>query len=345
MNDVAGLCRAIKGDGEICGGSAKLKSHTPKNLSDIRKVVDRAMHEHGWVQGQVSDSGSVYYHKGPSGLVARLSDHDPVREVNVDLRIREDIHVQLEGAGLGLMEKPAFWYCGVKSHAPADAVQISNFVKPSELADAKAMGEAVRAHDIGVHLKRPGWSEATIVYDVVVKYPVLIKKPRLCVERHETTLRHKVRLDRVGRPVGSKPWLVIDLKKMPVNRGERFNREQTILDYGWDVQAAMYTEAVMVQYEADRCDYVWVFVEEGYPYDVVWFPASQDTLRIGRDKLWRYRKQWATCQHTGEWPGRCTGPQEPGGLPSGYINWYMSPAGFGDDSGHLIGDAYDARIH
>lgn len=226
------------------------------------------------------------------------------------------------------------WYCGVHK---TETAMIPEFTTSTDLDRIKAMAESVRSHEINVHLRRKGWSECTIVYDVPIEFYVQGKGEHgPTAEKVETSLRHKVRIDRLAEPWKKNPHLIVDLKRMQVMAGSRRERESCIQSYGWDVQAAMYCEAVKRHFGVDRCHYIWVFVEEKPPHDVVWFEASTDTLRIGADKLWRYRKEWATCEHQNKWPGYCSGNQPKGGLNGYYCQKYLER--FADDTGTLTSE-------
>lgn len=256
------------------------------------------------------------------------------------------------------------WYCGVKGHAPAGAEEISDFVNATDFERIRAVAESVHRHPIGKHCRRPGWSEYTIKYTVPVSFVTLhcpkcgvgdlpddkgevpaasqwfrhrgpVTTCRKCegefpapeTREHDVVMPHKVRIDRLAQQYKGLPYLAIDLKRMPVMEGKRWKREKAIERYGWDVQAAMYIEAVMTAFGANRCDFCWVFVEEKYPHDVVWFPAGRDTIAIGADKLRRYRQQWAACDHLDYWPGYCISDQQPGGLSEYYVSRYYEQHG------------------
>ena len=248
------------------------------------------------------------------------------------------------------------WRCGTHGNGMPE---VEDCVSPDDLERIRLMGESLRRHEINVHLNRRGWSEATLVYDLDISVAVSLcpkcegwehpKKFRVGWERwrcwrcgadivpkvisEAVTLRHKTRIDRLAEPTGKHPHLVVELKRMQLLKGSRWEREKTIRTYGWDVQAAMETEAVKAVLGVERCDLIWVFVEEAYPYDVTWFPASEDTLRIGREKLRRYRQIWAECEVSGCWPGRCVGSQSPGGLPDREVKQYFKE--HADDHGRL----------
>ena len=259
------------------------------------------------------------------------------------------------------LQRDGRWYCGVKGHAPDGATEPEEFLNATDAARMLGMAAAVHAHEACQLLKRPGWSEATIVYDVAV--PVVLSKCLTCgaldslrrlkderfacricgrtseapgVHKETVSLRHKARLDRLAKADDKRPPLILDLKRMEVGEGARWVRERTIRRYGWDVQAAAYTEAVRLAMGVAACHYAWMFVETSYPHDVTWIPASADVLRIGADKLHRYRSEWARCLLTNRWDGYCNGNQPPGGLHDVYQRNYIKQ--HADDTGRLRSD-------
>lgn len=270
------------------------------------------------------------------------------------------------------------WFCG--QHKGEFATEVPEAISQYDYRRIQAMGESVRQHEINVHLHRKGWSEVTILYTLeiecklhrcpkceIIAWPKpfvrLNELDRKCMEcgatfmatspeTHTIPQQHKIRIDRLGRPTERMPnYVTCDLKRMPVMKGDRETREKTICNYGWDVQAYMYTEGVRIAFERglpvfnergfevdtfaepliDDVPFIWIFVEEKPPHDVTWFPADMDTLLIGQSKVNRYRQTWAKCMTTQQWPGRCVGVQEPGGLPAWHKRQYERD--FADDNG------------
>lgn len=219
------------------------------------------------------------------------------------------------------------WVCG-QHKSGEQTVEATNHISHFDYERIKAMVAAVRDHAINVHLRRPGWAECTILYDVPIKGATLDRSSGTEKTIHiDTLLPHKARLDRLAPPVGSHPHLIVDLKRMQVGTGDQDSRERTILRYGWDVQAAMYTEAVRIAFGVKECQFLWIFVEEQFPFDVVPFAASADTLEIGANKLLGYRREWAKCEALGVWPGACEGIRPDGGLPEWYVKAYRQEFG------------------
>ena len=217
------------------------------------------------------------------------------------------------------------WVCGM--HKTPTTVSATDYVTREDFVRINAMADSVKGHPIIQHLRRPGWSECTIVYDVSVKGATLDKSGEPKTVYIDATLRHKCRIDRLAKPKGNRPHLIVDLKRMQVGAGSAAERSRVIERYGWDVQAAMYCEAVRKAFDVSACEWIWIFVEEGPPYDVQVIPADEDTLLIGLDKLTRYRALWAECQAKNDWPGQCAAAPSYGGLSEWAVKEYRRKFG------------------
>lgn len=351
-------------NGELCGAAAYRLSPKPQHPDDQWRQSSHMLLQSGWELREESESGSCYYVRGIEHC--RVSDHAPteaterwlndVRGSDVRVAFGSDVLLELKPLVSETATPLKFWYCG--KHSDKSNEEPTDYVSAEDVERIKAMAEGIRNHEINEHLRRTGQSEVVIIYDVPVQFYVyscrecgadgtcrkVAQESWRCdacgesmvapvVALKSTLLRSKVRIDRLGDPTDKFPHLISDLKRMQRGEGRRKQREWKIRDYGWDVQAAAYTEAVRLHFGVERCHYIWVFVEEKYPHDVVWFPASHDTLAVGHDKLTRYRQEWCRCVYLNKWPGYCVGNQEPGGLPDGVIREYRKC--YGDNDGHL----------
>jgi hypothetical protein len=354
--------------GEICGCAAKFVSIQPQHIEDQYRQAEHLLTSCGWTLRARSDSGSAYFQNGNRHL--RVSDHPPNEKTQQWLDETRALQIVVgHGANIvadlnssvpqtSSVEPLLFWYCG--THAKGlETDEPTDFVSTADLERIRAMAEGVRNHEACQFLKRSGWSEATIIYDVPVRVSFQTCRKchgvdcltrneamteyrcRICGRKSEApglvdevvNLRHKVRLDRLAGPLGEHPHLILDLKRMQVGEGALWIRERRIREYGWHVQAAMYTEAVRIHFGVPRCHWAWLFVEEKPPHDVCWLPASDAVLSIGTDQLNRYRSEWARCLLTGKWSGYCDGNQPPGGLPDGYVRDYFKR--FAGENGEL----------
>lgn len=189
-----------------------------------------------------------------------------------------------EACGLaGQCNVDADWYCG--RHAPKTAYWPRDFVSQEEAARIARMSDAspLRGIDFGV-----GQPEVTIVAEV-------------------QAVPCKIRVD----------WLtenhVIDFKKCQVGKATVEECERSIVAYDWHLQAALYQE---VAWEAthQKREYLWVFLEDGPPYDVTVIQHDSESYQIASGEVFRLLDQWRAAHATGEFPGATSGIIQ-GGLP------------------------------
>ena len=116
----------------------------------------------------------------------------------------------------------------------------------------------------------------------------------------DTGVRCKVKADCVtvldGQPV------VVDYKTCKSARTEAFQRDE--YQYGYHLQAAMYTEAIMRTQElAERPMFVFICQEkaDGYPINIITVP--EDVMNYGLDTMRELLGIYAECERTGNWWG------------------------------------------
>lgn len=81
----------------------------------------------------------------------------------------------------------------------------------------------------------------------------------------------------------------------------RFSRG-SFLDYGYDLQDALYRRAVRACFGVDA-DYELVVAEKDAPYEVVVFDSAPDTRALADAKIDWALATWKECLATGVWPG------------------------------------------
>lgn len=151
------------------------------------------------------------------------------------------------------------WYCGVRGHAPQGAYQPQDYISESEAAGIEEIAAALHEHPVMRLFRREGWSEVSCVWE-------------------SRGLLRKCRIDRYSKEPTP---LVIDLKKCQVGSGSREDCEKAIVNYGYHRQMAGNIEAIEVL-EGVTPQGIWVFVEDGPPFDVQIVPADAETIAIGR---------------------------------------------------------------
>ena len=132
----------------------------------------------------------------------------------------------------------------------------------------------------------------------------------------ETGEKCKAKLDVLTKDQEDK-YIVIDYKTATSARTEKFNK--SIFGFGYDLQAAMYTEGVQIALGLDyRPQFAFVVQEKKPPYAVNVVGVSPEVMEHG-DKLYHMlMDKYHTCKELDEWNGY---------LPvDGGMNWTDLPA-------------------
>lgn len=148
-----------------------------------------------------------------------------------------------------------------------------DYWKDDELATAKAMAAAVRAHPIAGRLLASGVPETPITWtDAATKI--------LCKARPD--LRDGGRI------------VEIKTTRNALSRGMIRKQIAGLLYHG---QAAFYLDG------AGADSFTWIFVEQQAPHDVAVVPANSDMLREGRTLYRGWLETLRRCRETDTWPG------------------------------------------
>lgn len=190
------------------------------------------------------------------------------------------------------------WFCGMHKGACDNPDPVVDCLTEAEVAACNGVAESLQDHFIMKTLRRPGWSEASLLWDW-----------------HGLPL--KGRCDRLSQ--GNRT-VILDLKKMQVGSGDRETCKKAIHSYGWYRQAAIYCDGVF-RLTGQKPEFIWVMVEDGPPFDIQVIPATEEDLAIGwhevRATLDIYKR---ACEEQ-IWPGylRTEHNIHPGGLP----DWFL----------------------
>jgi exodeoxyribonuclease VIII len=96
--------------------------------------------------------------------------------------------------------------------------------------------------------------------------------------------------------------VVVDYKTCKSARTEAFQRDA--YQYGYHLQAAMYTEAVMrTQHLTERPMFVFVCQEKEAPYAINIITVPEDVMNYGLDTMRTLLGIYAECEKTGNWWG------------------------------------------
>lgn len=132
----------------------------------------------------------------------------------------------------------------------------------------------------------------------------------------DTGEKCKVKLDRLIKGLDGK-FYVVDYKTSQCAETESFNR--SMLKFGYTLQAAMYTEAVMIGYHLPyRPGFIFVVQEKKAPYSINIVQVSPEVMDYGVKQFRTLIGKLHTCKELDEWPGY---------LPiGGGYNWTDLPA-------------------
>lgn len=79
--------------------------------------------------------------------------------------------------------------------------------------------------------------------------------------------------------------------------------QKKIHTFGYDMQAALYLDAVNVATDGERNEFVHIVQESDWPYEVVTWPMSEDYLQLGRGRYLNALRDYCQCLSRRNWPG------------------------------------------
>lgn len=147
-------------------------------------------------------------------------------------------------------------------------------------------------------------ADAVNMYEAIKKIPLAIKllsgeteKPLFWLDEM-TGEGCKCRLDSFLRKGGK--LIIVDYKTTEDAETEAFTR--SAVQYGYDLQAAMYSEGVKANYNTDPV-FVFVVQEKKPPYAINILQADELMVRRGYDLYREYIGMYHECKETGIWYG------------------------------------------
>lgn len=170
------------------------------------------------------------------------------------------------------------WFCGRHKHD--DCTEPTDYISIEEGERIEAMAARLHNHPALAMFKRKGWSELSGVYE---------RNGVLC----------KFRSDRVPEDMD----LVIDIKKTQLGKARPNDCITAIANYGFHVQAAMNVDGIRGFHPLGREPrFVWVFIEDAYPFGVQVIVASHEMIQDGRDELDMVIADYKRCEQYGSFP-------------------------------------------
>ena len=149
----------------------------------------------------------------------------------------------------------------------------------------------------------------TTAYDMTSKARSVPMVEKLLKGEHEksifwtdedTGIKCKVRLDLLTEIDGR--FVVADYKSANNAKTEIFNNK--MFDFGYHLQAYMYTEAVMKELKLDyRPDFIFIAQEKKAPFALNLILVTEDVMTAGMDAFRLYMGMLHYCEQTGYWYG------------------------------------------
>jgi hypothetical protein len=182
---------------------------------------------------------------------------------------------------------------------------------PDEWRTSSTKAEVARVRARGaVPLKPREYAQVCEMRDALLGHPTA---RRLLVEGEGTVeaslfwvdgpsgIWRRARLDRLPKWSGQGRLIVPDYKSAESANPEAFARSAA--RYGYDVQAAWYSDGVLELGLADDVAFVFVCQEKTPPYLVNVIELDAEALKIGRTRSREAIETYAECVRTNRWPG------------------------------------------
>lgn len=185
----------------------------------------------------------------------------------------------------GLSVVDGEWRCG--THGGSDCANEPGIevLTQSESDAIERAAAAVRNHPAEKLRRAKGHFEVTVIAD-------------LCGRRI------KGRLDKLIES----PLTIVDVKKVAAPNspseapGTPAGFERRIAAYGYGMQAALYCDLVAAV-TGSTPRWFWLPVEDGEPYSVGAYRATERLLNAGRNEYMNLLLQLVKCEESGNWPG------------------------------------------
>ena len=97
--------------------------------------------------------------------------------------------------------------------------------------------------------------------------------------------------------------IILDYKTVGRSAAPESFLRSSVFQFGYDIQAAMYTRLLALQGCQEDTKFVWLVQETEAPYACSLVGASPSMIESGNRKLDYVKRQWDECMATGIWPG------------------------------------------
>jgi len=187
------------------------------------------------------------------------------------------------GASSGFLAPGDLWYCGTHVKKHPEAVEPPEYIQAAELAALGRMYESATDHAAVALLRAHGGCEVSLVWN-------------------NSGLPCKARLDKLIEKGPRGDPYILDLKKCAAYAIDQDSVDRSINTYRWDMQAAWYVDGYE-RLTGRTAKFVWVFLEDGPPFDVRPKLATRKWLRGGRLRMESAWSVYKWCVGTQDWRG------------------------------------------
>jgi len=97
--------------------------------------------------------------------------------------------------------------------------------------------------------------------------------------------------------------IILDYKTVGRSAAPESFLRSSVFQFGYDIQAAMYTRLLTLLGCEEDTKFVWLVQETEAPYACSLIGASPSMIEAGTRKLDYVKRQWDECLATGNWPG------------------------------------------
>lgn len=174
------------------------------------------------------------------------------------------------------------WRCGVHGKDPAYS-DVMDYITVPERDNILGAVRSVKDHKVVRIMRASGGVEKSFVWQD----------------------RGELMKGRVDKDIPSHDKIrptIVDVKKVRLGRGTDWAFSKAVDDYHYAMKAAIYIDGLFANDEIYR-EFIWLVVEDSYPWAVNVIQADLRTIRTGRDQYQYLLGRLQECRATGHWPG------------------------------------------
>jgi hypothetical protein len=208
------------------------------------------------------------------------------KEATPAMRFGSLVDHLLFGSQFRWVESPYDDFRGKEAKAWRETMEAAHTAvfKPDDVAGARALIASVQRRATTKLLLGSGRAQVAVFADLPTSDP------------DQPALQCKGLPDFISADVEA----VIDFKTTTDASPVEFSR--TIINFGYDVQAAFYLDLLEANGEGGN-EWYWIVAESEPPFEVAFYKAPASLIERGRAKYRFYLSTLSRCLQTGTWPG------------------------------------------